>query len=276
MPWLTTCFGMEFLDAHMRRLFTELFMNNVRTRREKNISRPDLIDILMHAKRKPAPNGDARQWSEVEIVSQGFVFFLAGFDTVMWLLVSFAYELARNPDIQRRLSNEVDAANRSANGAEVTYETLKKMKYMEMVLNEVLRIHSPAVFIDRLCTKDFTLNDDRLQMKFVKGDHLWIPIYCFHHNPEYFPDPDTFDPDRFSDERKMNINPAHFVPFGQGQRQCIGNRFAQMEVKVLIYYLLKHFTLNVSAKTEIPMTVQSSPFGLAAAHGLHLTLHKRQ
>lgn len=193
----------------------------------------------------------------------------------MWLLVSFAYELTRLPDIQQRLVDEVDATNSSLNGAEVTYEELNKMKYMEMVLNEVLRLHSPAVFIDRLCTKDFTLNDDELHIQFVKGDHLWIPIYCFLHNPEYFPDPETFDPERFSDENKTNINSAHFVPFGQGPRQCIGNRFAQLEVKVLIYYLLRNFTLNVSSETEIPMTVKSSPFGLAPAHGLHLTLKRR-
>lgn len=197
--------------------------------------------------------------------------FLAGFDTVMWLLVSFAYELALNPDIQQRLIDEVDATN----STDVTYEELNKMKYMEMVLNEVLRVHSPAVFIDRLCTKNFTLNDDKLSLEFVKGDHLWIPIYCFHYNAEYFPEPEKFDPARFSDENKGNINSAHFVPFGQGPRQCIGNRFAQMEVKVLIYYLLRNFTLNVSAKTEIPLTIKSSPFGLAPANGLHLILRRR-
>lgn len=197
--------------------------------------------------------------------------FLAGFDTVMWLLVSFAYELALNPDIQQQLIDEVDATN----STDVTYEELNKMKYMEMVLNEVLRVHSPAVFIDRLCTKNFTFNDDKLSLEFVKGDHLWIPIYCFHYNADYFPEPEKFDPERFSDENKVKINSAHFVPFGQGPRQCIGNRFAQMEVKVLIYYLLRNFTLNVSAKTEIPLTIKSSPFGLAPANGLHLMLRRR-
>lgn len=79
MPWLMKIFDIEFLSKHMRRLFTELLLNNIKMRREQNISRPDLIDILMHAKRKNQLSGDKsiaegeRTWSEAEIVSQGFV-----------------------------------------------------------------------------------------------------------------------------------------------------------------------------------------------------------
>lgn len=281
VPWLMKMLDIEIINGQTRRLFTELLLNNIKTRREQNINRPDMIDILMHAKRKTQSSDDKisadgeKTWSEGEIVSQAFVFFLAGFDTIMWLLVSVAYELALHPDIQQRLIDEVEATDKLLNGSDVTYDALKKMKFMDMILNEVLRLHSPATSIDRLCTKDFILKDDKLNIKFLKGDLLWVPIHCFHFNPEYFPNPEKFDPERFSDENKVNINPAHFVPFGQGPRQCIGNRFALMEVKVLIYYLLKKFTLNVSAKTDIPMTVQSSFFGLSPTHGLHLLLKKR-
>lgn len=84
VPWLTKQFDIEFLSGRMRRLFTELLLNNIKMRREQNISRPDLVDILMHAKRKNQPSTDQtpaegeKTWSEIEIVSQAFVFFLAG------------------------------------------------------------------------------------------------------------------------------------------------------------------------------------------------------
>lgn len=72
----------------------------------------------------------------------------------------------------------------------VTYEDLSKLKYLDMVLSEVLRVHSPAVLIDRLCTKDTQISDgEKLNIRIEKGDHIWIPIYCFHHNENYYKNP---------------------------------------------------------------------------------------
>lgn len=183
--------------------------------------------------------------------------------------------MARNPDIQERLIEEIDSTNRTLNGTHVTYEELSKMKYMDMVLNEVLRLYPPFVLNDRLCTKDFKLEDGKTAMEFVKGDQLWIPVHCYHHDQDYWSEPDKFDPERFSEENKSNINPAHYIPFGMGPRQCIANRFSLLEGKVAFYYLLKDFTINVSAKTEIPMRIRSTHFIQAPAEGLHLTLKKR-
>lgn len=206
---------------------------------------------------------------------QTFIFFLGGYDTIKWMLTAFAYELARNPDIQERLIDEIDATNSALDGADVTYEELNKMEYMDMVLSEVLRLYPPFVLHDRLCTKDFKFNDGKTKIEFVRGDTLWIPAHCYHHNPDYWPEPERFDPERFSAENKGNINPAYYIPFGMGPRQCIANRFSLLEGKVALYYLLKDFTLNVSPKTEVPMKIRSTHFIQAPMNGLHLTLRKR-
>lgn len=96
--------------------------------------------------------------------------FLAGFDTSCWVLLALTYELALNPKIQSRLINEIDTVN-----SELTYDTLKKMKYLDMVVMETLRKHSPAVLIDRLCSKRFHLTDgDVLDVQIEKGDHIWV------------------------------------------------------------------------------------------------------
>lgn len=92
-----------------------------------------------------------------------------------------------------------------------------------------------------------------LNLKIEKGMNIWASSYNFHLDPNYFADPYHFDPERFSDENRHKINPAHYVPFGSGPRNCIGSRFALMELKGLLYFLLKDFKLQVSHKTQVPM-----------------------
>lgn len=269
-PWLLEKLQIEFIDSDIRKVFSNLVLQNIESRRVNKIVRPDLIDLLVHEKRASA-------WSDDEIISQAFVFFLAGFDTTMWVLTAFSYELALHPDIQNRLTNEIDEAERQVENRKISYEELNKMKYLDMVLMEVLRMHSPAVMIDRLCSKRFHLTDgDKVNVNIEKGDHIWVPVYCFHHNENYFPNPEQFDPERFNDENRKNIDPAHFVPFGIGPRSCIGNRFAMMEVKVVMYNMLSQFSFHRTARTEVPMKIKSSPFGLSPINGLVLSIKRRK
>lgn len=175
-PWLFKKLNIEFVDADMRKVFSDLVLQNIDERRKNQIVRADLIDLLLHAS-----SGSA--WSNDEIISQAFVFFLAGFDTSMWVILALTYELALNPNIQGRLIGEIDALNSEVNDREITYDALNKLKYLDMVVMETLRMHSPAVLIDRLCSKRFHLTDgDAINVQIEKNDHIWVPIYCFHHN----------------------------------------------------------------------------------------------
>lgn len=283
LPWIMRPLGIEFISAEVRRVFSSLVLQNMAERQQLGISRPDLIDILMKVRRDQSTavdataNGVKRQWRDIELISQCFVFFLAGFDTSTWLLVSTTYELALNADIQDKLMDEVDRMTKTLNGREITYEDMKTMKYLDMVVNEVLRIRPPAAFIDRVCTKDYTLSDGySVNVEIKKGSLFWIPLYCFHHNPNYFPDPERFDPERFSDENRAQMNSAHYIPFGSGPRTCIGMRFALMEVKAILYFLLKQFRFEVAPNTEIPMTLVSSPFGIQPRNGLNVKVVSRK
>lgn len=153
VPWLATKLHIQFVDAHIRKVFSNLVLQNIETRRTNKIVRPDLIDLLMRTKQSKSNeiNDTAVQWSDEEIISQAFVFFLAGFDTTMWVLIATTYELAQNQDIQKRLIDEIDTKIDKINDKMVTYEDINKLKYLDMVICEVLRVHSPAVLIDRLC-----------------------------------------------------------------------------------------------------------------------------
>lgn len=109
-----------------------------------------------------------------------------------------------------------------------------------------------------------------------KGVTFYIPIWSLHHDPLYFPDPDRFDPERFNDENRGNIDPDTYLPFGIGPRNCIGSRFALMEMKTIIYYLLLNFKFEVTAKTQIPLQYAKTQFGLKTERGVWVALVPRE
>lgn len=94
---------------------------------------------------------------------------------------------------------------------------------------------------------------------------LIFPIRGFHFDPEYYPEPNKFNPDRFSPEEVEKRNPFVFMPFGDGPRACIGNRFALLEIKTGLASLLRYFTFDVGPKTVIPIKITThSPISTAA------------
>lgn len=278
IPWLAKLLGIEIVDASVRNTFSELVIQNIEQRERKKIFRPDLIDLLMKARKGNAMENEKihKMWTDQEIVSQCFVFFLAGFDTSTWFAVATTYELACHPAVQSKLIAEIDEIVEKLGDDLITYDTLKNMKYLDMVVSEVMRMWSAATYVDRICTQDFTIVDAQSErsVKIEKGTELWIPIYSYHHDPKHYPDPDKFDPERFSDENKPNIK--YYFPFGVGPRQCIGKRFALMEVKLIMFYMLKSFSFEVLPDTERPLRLRSTPFGIRPKHKVNLELRLRE
>lgn len=225
------------------------------------------------------PSKNRQQWNDDEIVAQCLMFFLAGLETSSSVMAVAAYEIVLNPEVQQKLFEEVSATqdllNTSEGSGELSYETLRGMKYLDMVVNETLRKWPPAPVTDRVCGKQFHYEDKDtgLRLNFEKGSQLWIPIYGFHTDPELFPKPDKFYPERFSEENRHMITPDAFIPFGIGPRSCIANRFALMEVKALLYHLVLNFELVVSEKTNVPLKVTNN-FG-AIAKDIFIGLKKR-
>lgn len=107
------------------------------------------------------------------------------------------------------------------------------------------------------------------------GDAVWIPIYGIHSDPKYYPNPEKFDPERFSNENKHKINSSTYMPFGVGPRNCIGSRFALMECKAVLFYLLSAFTFEVSEKTQIPLRLAKEQFRIVAEKGFWIHLKPR-
>ncbi|XP_011705917.1 PREDICTED: cytochrome P450 9e2-like [Wasmannia auropunctata] len=234
-----------------------------------------MIHLLMQSRDKKSDN--VHKMSLDDIISQAFTFFFAGFDTASTLICFVAHELAVNQDIQDRLRKEVQQ-HLEGNG-DISYETLSKMSYMDMVVSEALRKYPPTVILDRLCAKRYELPPSQPGCKNVviePDDILLFPAYAIQRDPKYFPNPDKFDPERFSEENKDNILTCAYLPFGHGPRKCIGNRFALMETKILIAHLLQKFTLKTTDKTIEPIVFSKNEFSLTPVNGFWISLEKRE
>ncbi|EZA52469.1 Cytochrome P450 9e2 [Ooceraea biroi] len=243
-------------------------------REAQGIVRPDMIHLLMQARDK----GSAHKLTLDDIVSQAFIFFFAGFETSSTLMCFVAYELAVNPDIQARLRDEVDRHLAEGNGS-ISYDSMSKMVYMDMVVSEALRKYPPVIFTDRFTAKRYELPPAQPGCKslIIEPENVIIlPAYGLQNDPKYFPNPEKFDPERFNEENKDKIHPYTYLPFGLGPRKCIGNRFALMETKLLIAELLQKFILKPTEKTIYPIVFDKREFSLQPTGGFWLSLEKRE
>lgn len=204
--------------------FKSMILKTMAMRKEKKIYRPDMINTLMQVQEKELHSTD-RVWSEEDLVAQCFLFFVAGFSTSSFTLTFAAYEILANPDVQQKLYEEIVETNGNIDGRRISYDELQKMKYLDQVMSETLRKWPLCVVIDRICVKDYNLDDGKnLKFKIEKGRYIQFPTFGLHYDEKYFPEPERFNPDRFNDENKNNIVQGTYLPFGIGPRNCIGER----------------------------------------------------
>lgn len=124
----------------------------------------------------------------------------------------------------------------------------------------------------RVCTQDYDIPETHVALK--KGQKVVVSVLGMHRDPEYFPNPEIFDPDRFSPENKDNIVPYSYLPFGEGPRICIGLRFGMMQTKVALTVLLKEFLFTLNSKTKIPVVMDDGSFILSVKGDVWLNLKR--
>ncbi|KAJ6636759.1 putative cytochrome P450 9f2 [Pseudolycoriella hygida] len=298
MPKLAAFFDVQMFEPQVAEFFRGMVWSNMETRQREGIFRPDLINLLMQIRKgeevqsaadeNKTPDGFAtveefsvgkksstRRWSDEEIIAQCFLFFFAGFDPISNHLGFTTYELAVNPDVQQKLFEEILDVESRLNGKNITYDQLQKMKYLDMVITESLRKWPPIALTDRMCVKDYTYEEDGVKFVIRKGMMVAVPSMSFHYDEKYFPNSKVFDPERFNDENRRNIVPGTYLPFGIGPRNCIGSRYALMQAKVTIYYLLLNFKLVPYDKTQIPLKLAKTPMGMFTDKGIHLKFETR-
>lgn len=264
-------FGIPSFNNNIEGIFTNIIENTIKTRDEEGIIRPDMIQLMMEAR------GTPKEISMTEITAHAFGMFFAAFDTSTSQISFLAHELAVNPDIQERLQQEIDDVWDKTEG-NLTYDVLNNnLPYLDAIVNETSRIYSPSSLTDRICGKRFELPPALPGGKpytVEPGDVVWIPIGPILNDAQYFEEPDTFKPERFLG-KKVTVNQAPYMPFGQGPRMCIGNRFALLEMKVVIAHLVRWCNLSPCSRTNIPMKYSTTSFVLYARGGFWLKVTPR-
>ncbi|XP_012529711.2 cytochrome P450 9e2-like [Monomorium pharaonis] len=254
-PSLGRFFNMKLMDDKIMNFFKDIVKTTIATRDAEHITRPDMLQLMMDIRGKEG----RRELDIDEMTAQAFVFFFGGFDTSSTAMSFVAHEIAANPEVQTKLQQEIDNALEESNG-EVSYESINRLEYLDAVISEALRLYPPAPFLDRQCNKDYELPSTLPGEKpFVtkKGMNFWIPVVAIHRDKKYYDDPEKFCPDRFLNNGTNQNSSLHassyYMPFGLGPRMCIANRFAILEVKVLLFHLLARCELKPCAKTTSPM-----------------------
>ena len=243
----------------------KVFRETIREREGKDVTRNDFVQLLMKLRETASLSLD-------EMAAESFIFYSGGFETSSTTLNFCLYELAINKEVQTKLRDEIKQGL-EANDGKITYDSLFQLDYLDMVVKETLRKYPVIPVMLRKCTKEYTIPETSLVIP--EGRNVLIPIYSIQHDPEYYPEPEKFDPERFSEENSKNRNPLTFLAFGEGPRGCIGARFGMLQVKIGLVKLLANFEINGTDKTNIPMEfVISSPFLTPLGHVMWLELQR--
>lgn len=301
-PSIVKLLDIRVTDERDAKFIKKTVEENVRARKHQNITRNDIIDLLIKAQNGQIEHDDAEKkvdfgfattvgltngksdnkidntyLSDDDMVAQCLTFFLAGLNTVSGTACFMFHELALNPDIQEKLFIEVSSIKKELNGSPLTYEMIPKMKYLDMCVNEALRRWCPIPFLERTCNRPYVLENADGKVKLQAGDGIYVPTYALHMDDKYFKKPLKFYPERFNEENKSSIRIGTYLPFGIGPNgNCTGARFAILAVKTLAFHVVSEFYIDKSYKTQDPLKLKALPLLNDAQKGFWIELRRRQ
>jgi cytochrome P450 len=219
-------------DALVARLLAE--------RRADGIDRGDLLSMLLAARDPESGEG----MSDKQLRDEILTIFLAGHETTANALSWTWYLLARHPEAEARLHDELD---RVLGGRMPDFADLAELRWTRMVVEEAMRLYPPAHAIARTA-----LGEDRIGgVRVPAGAVISISMYVTHRNPNLWPEPERFDPERFAPAAVARRHRFAYLPFGGGPRICIGNGFAVAEAQVIVAAIAQRYRLRLAAGHEV-------------------------
>ena len=218
----------------------------------READRGDLLSMLLSSyvevlDEEGKPTGEVETMTDVQVRDEVLTIFLAGYETTANALTWTWYLLSQNPEAELRLHDELDRV--LGRGAERRLPELRDMaelKYTEMVFAESMRLYPPAWVMGRMSLKPIELGPYRIPA----GAHFFFSQYMMGRTAEYFPNPERFEPERFTPEAKASRHKYTYFPFGGGSRQCIGESFAWMEGVLSIATLAQRFRMRFAGTAE--------------------------
>ena len=252
------------LDAIIFRMIAE--------RRQRPGDRGDLLSMLLLARDEgegeaaglPGPPGTGM--SDAQVRDEAMTIFLAGHETTANALAWLWHLLGQSPEVERRLHDEVD---RVLGGRLPTLADVPSLSFVEQVVTEAMRLYPPAWIIGRRAVQDYRFRE----YVAPAGALVIMSPYVMHRDARWFPDPERFDPDRWTPEFKAALPPFAYLPFGGGARRCIGESFAWMELVLVASTIAQQWRLTpVPGHPVVPQPVVT----LRLKHGLQVVLSRRR
>ena len=207
--------------------------------------------------------------TDKEVAANASIFFDAGYETTSTLLAFMTHVLVNRKDIQDRIRAEVQDLFEKENTLD--YNTVNNLPFLDSVVYETLRMFPPITgAVTRQSSTDYKYKN----MVIPANTSICIPIYFLHYDPEFWTDPNTFDPMRFYGSKKSLSSTPNFQAFGFGARNCIGMRFAMMEVKLTIARLMQKYEFVPGSKTADfdNLDIQYKPITMNPRKGVFVRL----
>jgi cytochrome P450 len=205
----------------------------IHQRRQQAEDTGDLLSMLMLARDEGTDEAMVDEQLRDEIITV----MLAGHETTATALTWTWYLLAQHPEVEAKLLAEIDTLG----GRLPTMADLAQLPYTDMVVKESMRLYPPAGGVSRQAVEDVTIGSYNIP----EGSTIAVSTYVMHRNARHFPDPERFEPERFSKERAAEIPKYAYLPFGAGPRVCIGNAFAMMEARLILAAVLQRYSLKL-------------------------------
>jgi cytochrome P450 len=216
------------------------------------------------------PNGiapsSASRMSDKQVRDEVMTIFIAGHETTANALTWTFYLLSQNPDVEKRLLDEL--ASTIDSNKTPTVDDISKLKFTEKVLRESMRLYPPVWTIGRTVDKDYTVG----RYVVPSGSTIMMSQYIMHRDPRYYDEPDRFDPERWSSEARSSLPRFSYFPFGGGIRACIGESFAWMEGILVIATIARHWKMSLvpGHRVELDPAITLRP-----KYGMRMKLERR-
>lgn len=212
----------------------EILLKVVNKRRNSNVRKDDLLDMLMDARYE-----DHTAMDDQQLVDEILILFTAGHETTSNALSFISMLLALHPEKQAKVYKEIEHLR---NPSEDWFGYLDKCIYTQQVIEEAMRLYPPAYFIDRINIEE----DIYKEIKIPKNTNILFSFHEIHRHRDYWENPTTFKPERFKDNAHKYS--PYFAPFGAGPRMCIGNNFAMYEMILTVAEMVKRYTISTAEK----------------------------
>jgi cytochrome P450 len=211
----------------------------------KGLKNNNLLTAMLKANDNEEENIHKTGMTDQQARDESVNLLLGGNETMGTALTWFCYLLSKNPDIQEKVYQEIQNV---VGGKDPTAEDLPRLKLLLCSFKETLRLYPPVYILSREPERPIQIGEIKLK----PGNQVLLPLFLTHRNEKWFPDPDVFKPERFSEEREKDIHPNTYLPFGLGPRACIGEQFATMEALSAMTLILQKYKLELLKDAKDP------------------------